>query len=123
MVIKKQNEILDQYSRDDFRKNYFRLGRIVLWESIKESQKLGWDYYHWNSKCLERDSLGNKLVNSRSISKEDIDPSCLSKMLFVPIYNSAPGFPKWFLNLDKPNMLTSNMLISKLFRVSLSCSK
>lgn len=101
---------------------YHFFGRETLWSEIKylyQNDK-NWDYYHWTSICLERDSQNRKLVNQRSISKEDIDPECLDKMLFVPIYNSRPGFPKWFTAMSKQQLLQSPMLISKLFRKSLA---
>ena len=53
------------------------------------------------------------------ISNEDIDRKCLDKLLFVPIYNTAPGFPKWFKKMSKQQLLNKNFLISKFFRLSL----
>ena len=123
LVVTKQNEMLDKYDKSYFDINYFRLGREVLWNAIKTLRTTtNWDYYHWDSKCLERDSVGNKIRNNRSISNEDIDKKCIDKLLFVPIYNTAPGFPKWFRLLTKSQLLHKNMLISKLFRLSLSIS-
>jgi len=102
--------------------NYFKLGRNIIWDQIKYCKKniKNWDYYHFDSKCLERDSNHVKIRNKRLISKENIDPKCENKMLFIPIYNTAPGFPKWFLNLNKEQLLKQNLLISKLFRKSLN---
>ena len=57
-------------------------------------QRQNWDYYHYNSYC-RRDSSFNKYVNKRLISDEDHDVKC-EHSLFVPIYNTAPGFPDWF---------------------------
>lgn len=105
-----------------FSKNYHMLGRNLLWNSInillKEDKY--WNYYHYDSKCIERDSNGNKLINRRSLSNEDIDNKCIDKYLFIPIYNTAPGFPKWFRIMDRKKLLNSSMLISKLFRKSLT---
>ena len=115
-----QNKIFQLYTKDQLKINYHILGRTTLWNTIQYLQQHNnWDYYHWDSKCLERDSIGNILRNDRTISYEDIDKKCLNKMLFVPIYNSAPGFPKWFLKLTRQQLLNSDMLISKLFRLSL----
>ena len=77
-----------------------------------------WDYYHYDSKCLERDSNFKKIRNNRLLSDEDLDQKCINDSLFIPIYNTAPGFPEWFKNLSKNEILERNMLISKLFRKS-----
>lgn len=120
LVLESQLQLLHTNDTTYFQSNYHALGRNMIWKMIKQlQQKSNWDYYHWDSKCLERDSIGNKLINSRSISNEDIDPKCIPKLLFIPIYNSAPGFPEWFLKLSRDELLQSNMLISKLFRHSL----
>jgi hypothetical protein len=100
--------------------NYFVIGRTLMWKMIKRLKSSNWDYYHYPSKCLERDSSGNKLRNNRSISNESIDKVCKNHYLFIPIYNTAPGFPNWFINMSKKELLSSNMLISKLFRKSLN---
>ena len=107
-----------------FSKQYHALGRNLLWNCIDILLKKDkyWNYYHYDSKCIERDSNGNKLINKRSLSNEDIDQKCIDKYLFIPIYNTAPGFPKWFRMMDRNSLLNSSMLISKLFRNSLSTS-
>ena len=101
--------------------HYFILGRNLITKEIKNllGNNSTWDYYHHSSICTERDSNDRKLVNSRMISNEKIDHRCREKMFFVPIYNTAPGFPKWFLEMDKKKILESNMLISKFFRQAL----
>ena len=115
------NKILDN-DKGDLRNNYFGIGRELIWKQINYLiiHDHLWNYYHYNSKCVERDSEGNKLRNYRSISKEDIDIYCKTRYLFVPIYNTAPGFPEWFRKMGKGEILASNMLISKLFRYSLN---
>ena len=47
-----------------------------------------------------------------------MDPQC-KNLIFIPIYNTAPGFPVWFKNMNKQKILDSNLLISKLFKKSL----
>ena len=99
---------------------YHEMGRSMLWKKINYLKKnTNWDYFHYDSKCLERDSNDRKLRNNISLSNENIDKNCLNKHLFVPIYNTAPGFPDWFINLNKKEVLNSNMHISKLFKKSL----
>ena len=115
--VQKCDEIFNQYSSPSV-KHYHQIGRNLIWSQIDYLQQHdpNWKYYHYSSKCVERDSRGHKLRNHRSISGEDIDTYCQDKYLFIPIYNTAPGFPSWFLKLTKEKVLTSNMLISKLLR-------
>ena len=101
--------------------SYFKLGRNLLNNEIKSLliNDKNWDYYHHSSICTERDSRDKKIYNSRMISKENIDPKCLDIIYFIPIYNTAPGFPDWFINMKKNKILSSDMLISKYFRLAL----
>lgn len=99
--------------------NYHKLGRELLWKNIETLQKDGWTYYHFNSTCIERDRQGNKYTNHRLLSNENIDDQC--DYHFMPMYNTAPGFPQWFLNMSKKEIMShKKLLISKLFRRSLS---
>lgn len=102
--------------------SYFGIGRENLWSCIKEMKKEDpkWDYYHYDSLCYERDSNDNKVVNKRLISDENLDNKCIGKAFFHPIYNTAPGFPKWFKILSKNEILKKNLLISKMFKKALS---
>lgn len=120
LCIEKCNKLLD--SDTNLKNKYHLLGRETLWSEIDYLLKndKSWDYYHYDSKCIERDSKNNKYFNDRSISNEDIDKVCEDKLLFFPIYNSNPGFPDWFRNMDEDSLLKSNMLISKIFRKSLN---
>lgn len=104
-----------------FKYKYHIMGRMLLWTKIKELLKTKkWDYLHMPSKCIERDSIGNKYVNNRLISDQEYDKKCKGKIYFLPIYNTAPGFPEWFLNLSKDELLKSNMLISEMFKYALN---
>lgn len=100
---------------------YHCLGRELLWSQIDYLLKnnSSWKYYHFDSKCIERDSSGKKLYNSRHISNESIDKQCQSKFIFIPIYNTAPGFPSWFKNMSEQQILESDFLFSKLINYSL----
>lgn len=101
--------------------NYHCLGRELLWSQIDYLLKsnINWKYYHFNSKCIERDSSGKKILNSRHISNVEIDARCKNKFIFIPIYNTAPGFPLWFQNMSETELLKSNILFSKLINYSL----
>ena len=110
--------IRPKYTSIYFVTNYHIIGRKLLWRQIINLQKQNWDYYHYNSYCIERDSSFNKYVNKRLISDEDHDVKC-EHSLFVPIYNTAPGFPDWFVNMSETEHLNSNTLFSKLIRKAL----
>ena len=114
----------NHYLNNDFnlKTKYHLLGRETLWEGVKYLSKNDnkWNYYHYDSKCIERDSQNKKLINKRALSNEDIDKHCEDKYLFIPIYNTAPGFPSWFNEMEENKLLKSDMLISKIFRKAMS---
>lgn len=114
MCVEECDTILDKSARI----KYFDLGRNLLWKKIAEIKKSDprWDYYHYDSKCLDRDSKYKKIRNNRLISNESIDDKCINESLFIPIYNTAPGFPSWFKNKSRKEIIDDNMLISKIFR-------
>ena len=120
-VVKESNYLLDNNDSIFFEKNYHIMGRKLLWKCIDKLKKenKNWDYLHESSKCVERDSKGNKITNQRTMSDENIDPYCKNNIYFLPIYNTAPGFPKWFLNMSKKEILKSNILLSKYFNKAL----
>ena len=97
------------------------MGRKLLWNSIEKikNKDPNWNYLHASSRCIERDSDGNKITNQRVMTDENIDEKCKNELYFIPIYNTAPGFPKWFLNMSKTEILNSNILLSKYFRRAL----
>lgn len=118
--LKEADHILD-YNYNKLKVRYHCLGRELLWNEINKLSlnDKKWKYYHFSSKCIERDSFGNKLVNKRLISNENIDLKCKNDLLFVPIYNTAPGFPNWFLKMNENQLLNSNMLFSKFINYAL----
>jgi hypothetical protein len=101
--------------------DYHCLGKHLIGKHVQYLRKhdSSWAYHHVSSKCVERDSNGLKITNQRMISTENVDQQCISKMIFIPVYNTAPGFPLWFLNMSKSQLLKANLLISKFFRVAL----
>lgn len=119
MMVKRCDQLLNRYGSKLISKKYHSLGRELLWECIQDLRKKNWDYHHYGSRCIERDSDGNKIVNYSVLKKSEIDKRCLEKYLFIPIYNTAPGFPKWFLDKKSSEILKDDLLISKLFRLAL----
>lgn len=98
--------------------NYHLLGRQLLWNNIDKKTKDGWTYHHVSSTCFDRNSKGERVKNDYYLSQEPLDPCAYSSYL-IPVYNTAPGFPQWFLNLNLNQLLNSDMVISQLFRLSL----
>jgi hypothetical protein len=115
------NYLLDRYPRSYFSRNYHVFGKTLFLRLIKIiiDKNPKWKYYHMPSKCMERDSTGTKTRNHIMISEKDIDPICKKKYYFLPMYNTAPGFPDWFYKLKRSELLNSKMLISKFYRYSL----
>jgi hypothetical protein len=120
------NSILDAFSSSSQQKviqNYHSLGKDLLRSSINacRTQYVGWDYLHIPSICVERSSDGKKITNERLLSKErpDMDSVCFMNRIFLPIYNTAPGFPSSFKNSSEKDILRGNTLIAFLFRKSL----
>jgi hypothetical protein len=104
------------------KKNYHSLGKDLLRKSILRIKKRdpSYSYYHVSSKCIERNHKGVKMTNSIMLSSAGIDPFCKGRFVFIPIYNTAPGFPRWFLEKSAYEVLyDDSMLISRLFRLSL----
>ena len=119
--IKKADNLLDIHDSNYFNTHYHILGRNLIWESIQEikSKNKNWDYLHMSSKCIERDSKGRKYTNKVNMTMENVDEYCKENMFFMPIYNTAPGFPSWFLDLSETEILNSTILISKHIRKAL----
>lgn len=102
--------------------NYHCFGKTLFKKVIDDfyqNSTFNQIYLHISSRCIERDSNGIKITISRLISNEEIDEFCKQHLILLPLYNTAPGFPKQFLQLTKEQILQKNYLISKYFRFSL----
>lgn len=110
------DKLLD--ANESLEDQYFLIGRELMWDKINVLMEKGWDYFHIDSKCQERDSTYVKLRNHRFISKEPLDEKCFGKTYFVPVYNTAPGFPDWFKNMTKKEIMDSDLLIAKIFKMA-----
>ena len=103
------------------KRHYHLMGRELLWKQINYLLKNDgeWRYYHVNSICVELNEHGKKIENELLIKNGIIDDRCLHKRAFLPVYNSAPGFPPWFVNMNKKELLQSNTLFGKYINYSL----
>jgi hypothetical protein len=89
------------FQKKDFQ--YHEIGKLALEKCISHmNHNEDWDYIHIPSSCNEYDSRGNKLNN---IMKPYNVRDCSSKRYFFPLYNTAPGYPDWFKNLSKDDLL------------------
>ena len=53
------------------------------------------------------------------ISTKIPNQTCLENSIFMPMYNTAPGFPKWFNKMTIDEILKKDIYISRVFRYSL----
>lgn len=118
--LKEADRILT-YELDVLKRKYHLIGRVLLWNQIKNLKMIDktWDYHHQSSICTERDSNGQKYRNYRFLSNEDYDPVCKDKTFFIPVYNTAPGFPEWFIKSSEKTLLSKDNLFSKLIKKSM----
>ena len=106
------------------RKNYHALGKNLLAAQIQLLLRDDptFRYFHVSSRCVERDSSGAKWTNARMTSSEQVDTQCVDKLIFVPVYNTAPGFPPDVLAMTRHDWLRgrgAHMLLGRMFRLAL----
>jgi hypothetical protein len=86
--------------------DYHNLGKVLLDKCYQKlNRKTGWTYYNISSKCQEYDTNGQKLNN---ILKEFNTEDCKEERYFFPLYNTAPGYPDWFKNKTKEQLMNEN---------------
>ena len=127
---KRADFMLDQYSWT-LQRRWGAFGDELVWmciddllreraESGDEEKGRGWRYYHVGSKCVERDSHGERFSNLRMMQNERVDPQCVGRLLVLPIGSTAPGLARPFLDMNAEQILNHpDMLISRFFRWSL----
>lgn len=123
-IINKEPQIL--------KKRYHCMGRELLWSEIDKllqensknknnnDENKKWKYYHFDSKCIERDSNGIKMRNNILLSDKHPDKNCEDKQIFMPVYNTAPGFPDWFKIMPKQELIKQSILFSRLINKALA---
>ncbi len=84
--------------------SYHEIGKVGLHKCIEEMQDedSSWDYLHIPSTCQEYDHKGNKLNNI--MTPYDVK-QCSKDRYFFPLYNTAPGYPDWFKELSKEDLM------------------
>tara|TARA_Y100000389_G_scaffold152362_1_gene152333 strand:+ start:5595 stop:6488 length:894 start_codon:yes stop_codon:yes gene_type:complete len=120
--LKQVDTLLDKKLNMNSIFNYHKIGRELLWKNIRYLlRNTNWDYYHHTSIGIERDVDMRKITNDRLMSK--IDKKEILKYpndaYFLPVYNTAPGFPAWFLSMDEGEILEGDILMSYFFRKAL----
>jgi hypothetical protein len=123
LSLDKLDKKLDE-SRDfkDFK--YFDLGKLILWDSIKELEQNNYKYYHFDTNADgSRDKYGHwvapDLIFNKNIEYDNPD-----KLLFIFLANSYYcGDDKkynWFCKLTEKEIISGDYYISKLFRKALN---
>ena len=95
-------EKIQKANRENKKLPYHDIGKVVLkdcYDKLNKENK--WTYSHIPSKCQEFDTKGNKL-NNIMIDFEWKD--CKDERIFFPLYNTAPGYPKWFKDLTEEQL-------------------
>ena len=97
---------------------YHDIGRSTLkkcHDELKESDN--WSYYHVPSRCNEYDYHGNKLNN---IFKSIDNSKCSKERYFFPFYNTAPGYPQWFKDLNSEEIKNYDLPIKNIIQEAFS---
>ncbi len=89
--------------------SYHEIGKVGLNKCIEKmrSKDLNWDYIHIPSTCQEYNDKGEKLNNI--MIPYDVK-KCSEKRYFFPLYNTAPGYPDWFKDLSKTDLMNERSL-------------
>jgi len=100
---------------------YHEIGKQALRKCHDQLKKTdNWDYYHVTSKCNEYDNDGNKLNN---IFKEYNHNKCNNERYFYPFYNTAPGYPQWFKDLNADEVRNYDLPIKDIIDEAFSSKK
>ena len=106
-------------NKDSFQ--YHDIGKEALRKcATKLKEENDWSYTHIPSKCNEYDEHGNKL--NRIFT--DLGPStCNKDRFFFPFYNTAPGYPQWFKDLDANQIKQLDLPIKSVITEAFSSKK
>jgi hypothetical protein len=116
----KLNSVLDN-SKKKF--GYFELGKDLMYPVLQKLIKDGYQYYHYPTKYGgSRDKFNKYIDGYRLLSKNEIELYDDNKIMLLFLANShfVHDDNKWFLKLDKNEILNGPYFISKMFRKSFS---
>lgn len=104
--------------------DYHGIGKEILAQCHDQlDKKKNWKYHHISSQCQEYDSYGNKL---NRILKPFQNQDCRSRRYFFPFYNTSPGLPDWFKELNAEELKQSSLyiqpILSEAFKPKSKCN-
>lgn len=111
----KNNKTTDQ--------TYHDYGKLIIWESLIDLQKLGYDYYHFTSEYDGTRDKNKYWVHSPNFFKT-YETNFLDedKLLFVVLYNSEISNEKsyqWIRTCDEDRLINGKEFLCKLFKKAL----
>ena len=112
------NRVLDNPKKEF---GYFELGKDLMYPILQKLIKDGYQYYHYPTKYGgSRDKYLTYIDGNRLLSKKDIVFQDESELMLLFLANShfVHAENKWFLKLDKTEILNGPYFISKMFRKS-----
>ena len=119
-----ENKLLIDNKNNKLNFEYFDLGKIIIWESLKELKKNNYDYYHYPSEYDgTRDKLGNWVHTPNHFNNKHTELLDINKTFFIMLANNEiSNYPeyKWVHDCNKQNLLNGDKWISYLFRKSLN---
>lgn len=117
--LKKLDKMLDQNNKNY---KYFELGKNVIWECKDELKN--YDYYHFSSEYDgSRDIKGRWIHSPNHLSETPTTLLNENKAIFIFLANYElmnDNNNKWFLDLNREQILNGKMWISELFRKALN---
>ena len=117
--LKKLNKMLDA---DNKNYKYFDLGKNVIWECKDELKD--YDYYHFSSEYDgSRDATGKWIHTPNHLSETPTQLLNESKAFFAFLANYElmnDKNNKWFLDLNREQILNGKMWVSSLYRKALN---
>ena len=122
--IKSSDKILNKASSNkDYEFGYFDLGKYVIWKELDKLIKKNYKYYHYDSSYTGNRDREMKWINLPKLLKSKVDFLDEGKLHCIFLYNSdfRHANEKWFTKLSRNEILSSDTVIGKMLKKSLSC--
>lgn len=113
IILKRAIRLCLKKIKHDKIKNYFSLGKLVLWKVIKKYQD---KFYHYESSYVASRDIHGKWISPRRQLKNRHIP-VKNNMFCITLYNS--NYPRYFKSLTSQDILNMDNFIGKYFRKSL----